>query len=531
MAQINVQNFGQFDQDLLDFAAFQAGGGGMGGGLAGRPSLDVLPIADQWVAAGSHTLARRERITLQDVDIGGGGVGGSLGMDESAAFDPTAELDDWGPFNPLDETGGTGVGGGMGGGGGGGFDDSGYSDVELARDADGSRRRSSFKRGRASLEVGEEGGGKGGGRMSDYGLGAPGEEEELYYHGGDDMMDVDDGGLPPPEEEEEGGRALPDLSLGMEGEGHEEEGGGGEVDMPMAKKPKKAPRKPRKLKLDETTILSTAQIKTQLQEYEDIIQERVRPRDRGVVKAKGEGGVGPRMKAPTLAGLSEDLVEVFQMTMVVGAFELEVAKRAGEGDGEEEEEEIEQARAGGNSRRESAAVGRDSLPLAGGEAGGRLSKEVEEGGGMEEDMMMMQDDDFRMDDDYLPPPEEEEEGAGEGGMPGSASKRRSSGLGFEGGMLIEEEGGGEEEEDDHVPLRPLRQQEEEPTNFVWHPNTVKILTFLRKQLKGKQRQVSLQKLAAEANRANVAKFFWELLQLKVRFFLSTHPPGSCPFIH
>ena len=40
--------------------------------------------------------ARRERITLQDSDNVG------LGPDQS--FDPTAELEDWGPFNPLDDT-------------------------------------------------------------------------------------------------------------------------------------------------------------------------------------------------------------------------------------------------------------------------------------------------------------------------------------------------------------------------------------------------------------------------------------------
>ena len=165
-------------------------------------------------------------------------------------------------------------------------------------------------------------------------------------------------------------------------------------------------------------------------------------------------------------------------------------------------------------------------------------------GGEEEDMMMMQDeDDFRMDDeDNMPPsPREGEEGR-EGGafQPPSASKRRSSGLGFEDDVMMgmEEEGeegreeGEEEEEEEEEGQRGigarLRQsrggqgEEEEEVNFVWHPNTVKILTFLRRQLKGKEgrkRGLTLQTLAAEASRANVAKFFWELLQLKTWDFV------------
>ena len=101
-------------------------------------------------------------------------------------------------------------------------------------------------------------------------------------------------------------------------------------------------KKPRLLRLDATTILSTAQIKAQLQEYHDICLPRVRPRDRVRQAGGGRGGreggragkaaameaVEVRMKAPTLEGLSEDLQEVFRLTMVVGEMtEMGVAKR------------------------------------------------------------------------------------------------------------------------------------------------------------------------------------------------------------
>lgn len=143
LASINVQNFGHFTQDLLllgqaggqlDDLEFGFGGGGAGGGMGGRTSLDVLPVADQWVAAASHTIARcvherkgfnldlfvvvwraylarlsadpslslprtlnttccrRERITMEEAEQA------MVGLDQS--FDPNAELEDWGPFQP-----------------------------------------------------------------------------------------------------------------------------------------------------------------------------------------------------------------------------------------------------------------------------------------------------------------------------------------------------------------------------------------------------------------------------------------------
>eukprot|EP00624_Nannochloropsis_granulata_P002272 evm.model.NODE_21577_length_8844_cov_12.987676.4 len=105
-------------------------------------------------------------------------------------------------------------------------------------------------------------------------------------------------------------------------------------------------------------------------------------------------------------------------------------------------------------------------------------------------------------------------------------------MGFEEDVMMGMEAKGEEGEEDEeeeesgigARLRQPRGQgeEEEEVNFVWHPNTVKILTFLRRQLKGKEgrkRGVTLQMLAAEASRANVAKFFWELLQLKTWDFV------------
>lgn len=132
LASINVQGFGHFAQDLMLLG--QAGGQlddlefgfGAGGGGMGRTSLDVLPVADQWVAAASHTIARcvawgfdfwvrlfcvcvprvfgcsipqqptnhtrRERITMEEAEQA------MVGLDQS--FDPNAELEDWGPFQP-----------------------------------------------------------------------------------------------------------------------------------------------------------------------------------------------------------------------------------------------------------------------------------------------------------------------------------------------------------------------------------------------------------------------------------------------
>lgn len=244
----------------------------------------------------------------------------------------------------------------------------------------------------------------------------------------------------------------------------------------------------------------------------------------------------PPPNQPT--GLSDDLVEgLLRQTMAIGELTLPIAPapptplhgpsspaaatREGASALGASDMEIEQARAGGDgsASRRSVAGGRDSLPLAAEGAAGRLSLGVKEEGG-EEDMMMLQDDDFRMDDDYMPPPEEDEAAAaGAGAL--SPSK-----LEGEEELLEEDEEEGEgSEEAASSPGRGQRGEEEEEVAFTWHPNTVKILTFLRRQIKGK-RPVSLKKLAAEASRTNVAKFFWELLQLKTWDFITLEQPEA-----
>lgn len=169
--------------------------------------------------------------------------------------------------------------------------------------------------------------------------------------------------------------------------------------------------------------------------------------------------------------------------------------------------DIEAARAGQDSmRRESLPSRRGSLQLI---EGGHQSRGLEEDGGPAfEDDMMMQDDDFRMDDDFLPPEEEQL-------PPPPAGDKDMSGM----GLLDEDwgqekpEGEGGEEEQDNMMKKGGEEEEEAEVNFTWHPNTVKILTFLRRHIKGK-RAVSLKKLASDASRSAAAGCFFELLQLK-----------------
>ena len=96
------------------------------------------------------------------------------------------------------------------------------------------------------------------------------------------------------------------MMLGPDGQGRQQQ---------QQQQQRKKKKKPRLLRLDATTILSTAQIKAQLQEYDDICLPRVRPRDRGGQVGRWESGrdegragkaaameaVEVRMKSPTVS--------------------------------------------------------------------------------------------------------------------------------------------------------------------------------------------------------------------------------------
>ena len=91
---INLANFNEFDMQLDMAMPF---------------ALDELPAPDQWMAAASQTMARRQDITLLDSEMGDSGMGtssssrrmmmGGGGLEASGLSEDWAETE----FDPRDE--------------------------------------------------------------------------------------------------------------------------------------------------------------------------------------------------------------------------------------------------------------------------------------------------------------------------------------------------------------------------------------------------------------------------------------------
>lgn len=265
-----------------------------------------------------------------------------------------------------------------------------------------------------------------------------------------------------------------------------------------APQPKK--RRKKLLPVDVETELPHAYCKKTIQDYQNTLEKRVRPVD----WALANKGVMPmtveqRMKAPTFPGLSEDLQELFRTMMVVGELKLPIAKRRRlqeptveeeqeEGVQEEPEpEDVEMPRGEREtpkSTTSSRRKGRPSLPFG---MEGAMEPPQWEG----EDEMPMMEDDVPPMDDQMPPVDDEEPV--------------------------------EEEEEGDIKFEPEEEDESKPV--TWHPNTIKILGFLRKHFEAAERRdrrkgakgppsLSMHKIAADATRSAAANFFFEILQLK-----------------
>jgi cohesin complex subunit SCC1 len=347
---INLANFNEFDMQLDMALPF---------------SLDQLPAPDQWMAAASQTMARRQDITVMDSEMGGDsglslsmssrrGKGGGINMNDDEQEEGNdfeeEEQEDWAAteFDPRDENAAQEV---LAKAAEDGeeedlppvdFEEEEDDSIEYGRDADstpnalgrGARGLSisgvvddsvgSGKKGRSSLSISAS---KGGILGDDYGNDlAPLEDEE----------EGDEDDLPPmdPTLDDVGG--INDVSLGGLEE-DEAEGGGASVRAssrlsssssasPVAAEAApvvaRKPRKPRKRRLvvDEVTELSRSQIKENQQHTEDIVRECLPPH----LRPEGAGSAAPRKKLPTLKermrmpntpGLAPELLEMFSWTM------------------------------------------------------------------------------------------------------------------------------------------------------------------------------------------------------------------------
>lgn len=81
-----------------------------------------------------------------------------------------------------------------------------------------------------------------------------------------------------------------------------------------------------------------------------------------------------------------------------------------------------------------------------------------------------------------------------------------------------------EETEEEAEARRARTEAARQEEFTWHENTVQIMTFLRKRMKGKS-SYKFSQLTSRASRPTAASCFWELLQLKTMDFIEIKQVG------
>jgi len=347
---INLANFNEFDMQLDMAVPF---------------SLDQLPAPDQWMAAASQTMARRQDITLMESELGESGLslstsrrkGKGSGIDmyeeeeeEGNGFEDE-EQEDWAAteFDPRDESAAQDVMGQKAEAEEEEEDlppvdyeeeDEEGDSIEFARDADttpsalgrgarglsvsGAVDESLESAKRSSLSVSAS---KGGVLGDDYGndLAPLGDEEE----------EQEDEGLPAADPTLDDMGGINDMSLGMGLDDEENEGALASVresrrlsaasassEEPPAPAPARKPRKARKRRLvvDEATELPRSEIKSNQHDTRDIVRECVPPRElpegaAGAAPRKKISSLKERMCLPNTAGLAPELLEMFSWTM------------------------------------------------------------------------------------------------------------------------------------------------------------------------------------------------------------------------
>ena len=335
---INLANFNEFDMQLDMAMPF---------------ALDQLPAPDQWMAAASQTVARRQDITLLESEAGESSVSLSTatagrrgarahlmasGLDADDE-EEEGEAEDWAEteFDPNDEEADL-----MGDRAEEEEEEEEAGDdeesIELARDADGSSLAAGrgarglsisgiASEGRASLSAS-----KASVLGADYGDDleplAPLDDEDGVGADdgpmlGEDGLDMDEpvnedfdlGGY---EEDEAGGggsrsrSALGELSpLVPPLKSHEPAAAKAKTKSAAGKKPRK-----RRMVVDKVTELTRDEIKANLKDTTDIVRRTVAPRDRSRgAPAKPIPCLADRMRQPSTQGLAPELMEMFSWTM------------------------------------------------------------------------------------------------------------------------------------------------------------------------------------------------------------------------
>ncbi|KAL3665645.1 hypothetical protein V7S43_009081 [Phytophthora oleae] len=452
---INVSNFGEFEVEV-------------------NYSIDAIevPSLDEWIAASSQTIARRQDITLADPLDRIRDQNAFEERDAIAMDDSFGGVDgDWQAFDLDDNFGNSGL------------DISTVSDIEVAREADAPVLPLDDS---AILNTG----GKSTDRSS---LLADGEQPDFEYNDAPFEMPPDNAlemEIPIDEPMDISGGTL-DVSADMNFSINGSTRASLDAALANVEVETNRPRKKRKIVRDTVTELTSAVLKKGMEDTSDI----TRTRDITYVKKTGRSEMdlltGPDMFArPTMINMSSELLSMFNLTMKKRKFPFATKQK----DSQAEDIELTR-RMSANSRLSTNSTG---LDVTTGSCDASMLHDNEEENHFEfADMGQAEPE--RVDDGFL------DYGVG---APFEPEERDLEDLNVD-----IELGAVNDIRSDANGITEADNTEASTAQHKWHPHTVKVMKVLRNSLNNKE--VTYKQLTKNTkDRRTAAALFFELLQLK-----------------
>ncbi|KAG3078638.1 hypothetical protein PI124_g15925 [Phytophthora idaei] len=452
---INVSNFGEFEAEVTY-------------------SIDAItaPSLDEWIAASSQTVARRQDITLADPLDRAREANGFAERDIIAMEDSFGGGEgDWQAFDLDDNFGSSSL------------DISTVSDVEVAREADApmlplddSGLMSAGEKDRSSLMAD--------GEQPDFGYNdasfeMPADNALEMENPMDDPMDVSGGTLD----------VSADINVSINGSTR------ASLDAALANVEIETtrPKKKRKIARDTATELTSSFLKQGMEDTSDITRTREITYKKAADRSGFDSQTGADMfSRPCMVAMSEELLSMFKVTMKKRKFPFGSKARESTQD-----EDVELTRRmSANSRLSTNSAG---LDVTNGSCDASMLHDIEEENHFEfSDMCPTEPE--RMDDGFpnydIGAPFEPEE-----------HDLEDLNVGIELGAVNDIRG-------DTNGATEIDRAEASTAQHKWHPHTVKVMKVLRKSLNNKEEVTYKQLTKKTQGRRTAAALFFELLQLK-----------------
>lgn len=430
---INVSNFGEFEAEVTY-------------------SIDAVtaPSLEEWMAASSQTVARRQDITLADP------------LDQSRQGDVFVERDaitvedsfgdgDWQAFDLDDNFG----------------DVSNVSDIEVAREADAplqaleeSGLMNALDKDRSSLSMEQDMG------FNDASFEMPGDDALEVENPVDDPMNVSATSL--------------EISADLNGSLNGSTRMSLDAALVNIEEEETRPRKKRKLGRDSATELTSAFLKKSMEDTSDITRNRDITYHKKAAETGFDFSAGPDMfTRPCIVGISEELLGMFKVTMKKRKFPFESKSS--------QPEDIELTR-----RMSATSAGLDTTITS--------------------DVSMIHDNDVDNHFEFADmgpaePMKETIDYEYDMGAPFEPEEKELEDLDVDIELgAVNDIRANATESSDHTDASTAQHK--------WHPHTVKVMKVLRKSLDDKEEVTYKQLTKKTHDRRTAAALFFELLQLK-----------------